>query len=334
MKTPACLLILGLAVALTNLGAETTREATPPTREEVEAYVKEMTSYIAGREERVARIVNQIVELDGTLKSTVGGVLTKLKTITDSRDSKTKVTRIKRDVIEQIRKAADAYVAERARLDEALKVTGNPYRREDLYKERKDFDGKIDNMVNAMVDLALSMDTHKDYERYVYEHGSAFGGRDTTVRRNPQYDQNRRTTTQAGAARKEVSETLKQSLDRLKAKQEELDQQLAGKKLGEEQKKTLQAELDRVTDMRNERIQQLYTLTSPAQKPTVAIGLHDAMQLEDVIELAATSARRDMANLFARYRELRAERDAIADQQVRLARAEKWLKENEAAKEH
>ncbi len=110
--------------------------------------------------------------------------------------------------------------------------------------------------------------------------------------------------------------------------------QLAGKKLGAEQKKALQAELERVTDMRNERIQQLYTLTSPVQKPTVEIGLHDAMQLEDVIELAATSARRDMANLFARYRELRAERGAIADQQVRLARAETWLKEHGPAKEH
>lgn len=334
MKTSVHLLILGLAVALTNLGEQTAQEGTAPSREEVEAYVKEMTSYIAGREEGAARIVNQIVELDSTLKATVDGVLKKLSTITDSRDSKTKVTRLKREVIEQIRKAAGDYVAERAKLDEALRVAGNPYRREDLYKERKDFDAKIDNMVNAMVDLALSMDTHRDYERYVYEHGSAFGGWDTTVRRNPFYDQNRRATTQAGAARKEVSETLKQSLDRLKTKQEEMDQQLASKKLAEEQKKALQAELDRVTDMRNERIQQLYTLTSPAQKPTVGIGLHDAMQLEDVIELAATSARRDMANLFARYRELRAERDAIADQQVRLARAETWLKENGAAKEH
>lgn len=311
-----------------NLQAQNPVPAPQPSREEVEGYIKEMNHYISGREERATKIVNQIVELDESLKTAVTGVLTKLKTITDSKDSKTKVTRIKRDVIERIGKAAAYYTAERAKLEEALRVTRNDYKREDLFKERKQFDEKIDNMVNAVVDLALSMDTHKDYEKYIYEHGSSFGGFDTTIRKNPDYDQNRRSTTQADAARKDVTESIQQSLDRLKTKQRELEQQVANPKLDEKQTKNLEAELDRIRTIRNERIEQLYALTSSEQKLTTPVSQRDAMQLEDVIELVAADARRDMSNLFARYRELRAERDAIADQKARLARAQNWLKEH------
>lgn len=331
MKTPVYPIVLGLTVAFSSIRAQTAVETPQPSREEVEGYVKEMTTYIRGREERAAKIVNQIVELDSTLKTSVSGVLTKLKTITDSQDSKTRVTRLKRDVIERIGKAAEYYAAERAKLEEALRVTKNSYQREDLYKERKQFDTKIDNMINAVVDLTLSMDTHKDYEKYVYENGSSWGW-DTNIRKNPEYEQNRRSTLQSGSARKEISETLQQSLDRLKAKQRELEQQVASPKLNDEQKKNAQAELDRVSTLRNERIEQLYSVTAPEQKPTVEIGQRDAMQLEDLIEMVAADAKRDMANLFARYRELRAERNAIADQKARLARAEKWLKENAESK--
>ena len=306
--------------------------AAQPSREEVESYVKEMTRYISSREERATKIVNQIVELDDSLKTAVSGVLTKLKSITDSQDSKTKVTRIKRDVIERIGKAAEYYAAERAKLEEALRVTRNDYKREDLFKERKQFDEKIDNMVNAVVDLALSMDTHKDYEKYIYENGSSFSGFDTIIRKNPDYEQNRRSTTQADAARKDVTQSIQQSLDRLKTRQRDLEQQIASPKLDEKQTKNLEAELDWIRTIRNERLEQLYALTSGEHKFTTPVSQRDAMQLEDVIELVAADARRDMSNLFARYRELRAERDAIADQKARLARAQNWLKEHSEGK--
>lgn len=323
-----------LITALLSLGslcAQTSEDAPQPSRTEVEAYVKEMRTYIAGREERAARIVSQIVELDRSLQTAVGGVLRQLKAVTDSQESRTKVARIKRDVMERIERAAQYYANERAKLNEALRVTTDSFRREDLFKERAEFDARIDRMVDAVVELALSMDTHQDFEKYLYESGGDWFD-DASIRKNPLYEQNRRTTSQSDAARKNVSRTIQQSLDRLKAQQVALERQLEDAKLDEARKKRVQEELERVTAIRNERIEQLYALSAPKPPPTVAMGLHDALAIEDLIEAVAADARRDMNSIFARYRELRNERDAIAAQKARLARAEKWLAEQDAKK--
>ena len=333
MKTILYPAVLGVTLFLSDLQAQTPAEAPTPSREEVESYVTEMTRYIRGREERATRIVGQIEELDSTLNANVGRVLTMLKSSTDSQDSKTKVTRIKRDVIERIEKAAKYYATERAKLEEALRVSTNSFQREDLVKERSEFDSKINNMINMVVDLTLSMDTHQDYDKYIYENGSAFGGWNTTIRKNPEYEQNRRSTQQASGAKDGVRETLQESLDRLKVKQRDLEQQITNPKLKEESHKNVQAELDRVTALRQERIEQLYAVTSGTASSTPSpIGLRDALQMEDLIQAVAADARRDMAHLFARYRELRVERNSIADQKARLARSEKWLKDHPASK--
>lgn len=327
MKRLSILLFLTLSAHVSQIGAQTTASAPQPSKEQVEQYVKDMESYISGRQTRAAALVNQIVELDTSLKGSVTSVLEKLKAITDSQDSKTKVSRIKRDVIQRIENAARYYAQERAKVEESLRVSTNAFQKEDLYKERAQFDARIDAMVKSVVELAVSMDSHQDYEKYLYEGGDNLWGWDENIRKNPEYEQNKRTTRQTGVAVKEINTTLQQSLDRLKSKQTELERQLAAPNLGGEQKKSLQGELDRINTIRQQRIDQMYALGTPDTMPTVPVGLRDAMQVEDVIEVVAADAKRDMSNLFARYRELRAERDAIASHRVRLARAQQWLEE-------
>ncbi len=328
MKRFAHVLIL-TALAGAPLHAQTpAAETPPPTRAEVETYVKELDSYIAGREQRAAQIVNQITDLDGSLQATVSSVVQKLKTITDSQDSKTKVARTKRDVMERIARAANYYASERAKLEEALRTSSNSFRREDLFKERAQFDSKIDQMVNAVVELALSMDSHQDFEKYLYEGGSDWWNDSLLIRKNPEYEQNRRATTQTDRAKTGVSSAIEKSLDRLQVRQNDLQAKIEQPGVSAAQKEQLQPELDRLTAIREERLAQLHTLASPAPQPTAPAGLNDAMHLEDMIEDVAANARRDISSIFARYRELRAERDAIAVQKAKLAHAEQWLKDN------
>jgi len=337
MKAAAHAVLLTLFLSGLTLHAQTApADASPqPTRAEVEAYVKQMKTYLAKREESATRIVNQIIQLDDSLKSEVKDVLDKINGVTDSPESKTKVVRIKRDVIERIGRAAKYYDSERARLDEALRNAGNPFKREDLYKEREQFDKKIDNMVNAVVGLAASMDTHQDFEEYLYENTGGWGwgwNNGTLIRRNPEFDQNRRATSQNKSARNEIGEAIEKSLARLKDKQAALQTQLTSGKLTDQQKEATLKEMERLTEISRSRAEQLTDVQTPEQKPTVPVSLSSALDLEETIKSVAADARRDISSIFARYRELRAERDAIADQEARLARAEQWLKENPNAK--
>jgi len=335
MKAATHALLLTLLLNTLPAHAQTTDASPQPTRAEVESYVKQMKTYLAKREESAARIVNQIVQLDDSLKDEVKDVLDKINSVTDSPESKTKVARIKRDVIDRIGRAAQYYANERAKLDEALRTTGNPFKREDLYKEREQFDKKIDNMVNAVVGLAASMDTHKDFEEYLYENTGGWGwgwNNGTLIRKNPEFDQNRRATSQSKTARTEVGDAIEKSLSRLKDKQAALQTQLTSGNLTEEQKEATLKEMERLTEISKNRSEQLLDVQTPEQKPTVPVSLSAAIDLEETIKSVASDARRDISSIFARYRELRTERDAIADQEARLARAEQWLKDNPNAK--
>ena len=333
MKTKfACLLIFPFLVT-TSSHAQSGKESPEPTRTEVESYVKQMQDYLKTREDSAAHLVNDIVELDRSLKNSVNDVLQQLSSVTDSENSKTKVARIKRDVIDRIGKAAKYYANERAKLDEALRTTSNTFRREDLYKERAQFDTRIDGMVNAVMKLAASMDTHQDFEEYLYENNDTWGwGWSGSVRKNPEFEQNRRATTQTDTARKDIDKVVQQSKDRLETRKADLESQLKSGKLDAEQKKHVQTEIDRLEEIRKERTDQLQTLQSTNPLPTIEISLSSAMRMEEMIKAKAADARRDIGRIFARYRELRTERDVIADQEARLARAEQWLKDHPASK--
>ncbi len=335
MKTKFASLLILIFSATTASQAEPEKESAEPTRPEVESYVKQMQGYLKNREESAARIVNEIVELDHSLKNSVNDVLQQLSVVTDSENSKTKVARMKRDVMERIGKAAKYYVNERAKLDEALRTTSNTFRREDLYKERAQFGTRIDAMVNAVMKLAATMDTHQDFEEYLYENNDSWGwgwGWGTTVRKNPEFEQNRRATTQTDTARKDIDKVIQQSKDRLQARKTDLESQLKSGKLDAEQQKRVQTEVERLSQIGKERAEQLDSLQSSGPQPTAEINLSSAMRMEEMIQAKAADARRDIGRIFARYRELRTERDVIADQEARLTRAEQWLKDHPAAK--
>ena len=216
------------------------------------AAVAALDRQIAARQVRVTALVNQIVELDGAIETAINDAQEMLKRVTDSKESNTAVARLKRAVMEKLEKAALYYDQKRATVSETLRTSKNKFEREDLFKDRSAFDDRINKRIEGIVDLALSMDSHKEYEQYLQ------------------------------AAKQEV-----------------------------------QAEIDRVKVLKQQRYEQMEEVGSSRAETATPIGRKEAQRLEDLINEIAANARRDFQSLFARYNELKSERTALARLELR-----------------
>lgn len=305
---------------------------TEPTLDEVTRYANQLRTRIDSRQDRATAMVNDLVALDKSIQSNVDGILSTLKGMTDSNDSRTRVARTKRDVMERLGKAAEAYTRLRAELEEQLRRDGNAYRREELFRERGIFDDRIDRMIQGAVGVALSMDTHEEHDKYIVEAGDSGWGWDTVYRDNPAYEQNRRAARRTDAAVRDLGAGLEKAMQRLDLKIRETQQALLAPGTDAAKKAALETELKRLQSLRAQRADQeaaLYTYNNtPATTP---VALDEALRSEKWIESVAQETRRDFNQMIARYRELRVERDAIAELRGRLDQAEAWLKSHAPA---
>ena len=286
------------------------------------AAVAALDRQIAARQVRVTALVNQIVELDGAIETAINDAQEMLKRVTDSKESNTAVARLKRAVMEKLEKAALYYDQKRATVSETLRTSKNKFEREDLFKDRSAFDDRINKRIEGIVDLALSMDSHKEYEQYLQDsngwdgYGWRGGVNGVNIRRNPDYDQNKKATRQTDAATKEIIDGLSKSLARLDVQERNLKNKLAAAK-GEAAKQEVQAEIDRVKVLKQQRYEQMEEVGSSRAETATPIGRKEAQRLEDLINEIAANARRDFQSLFARYNELKSERTALARLELR-----------------
>jgi hypothetical protein len=187
----------------------------------------------------------------------VPGILTAAK---DSKETRTKVTKLKEETLAGLKRAAQAYAQKRSLIAEELRTTKNEYRRGDLFTSRGQIDTRIDNMVEAMVKLALSMETDEGHERYIQDSSVPVGGRwgvvVPTTKRNPDYDQNKRQAAQTEKVTNELDKAFDPSLQQLDAQDRGIVAKLAAPAVSEADKTRLLAELERIKTIREERLRQ------------------------------------------------------------------------------
>jgi len=327
-----CLLAVG-AVAPAQQAPASPPARQEPTKAQVEDYSSRLTERLEGRMQRATDLVNEIVKLDKSIQQGMSQILGMVGGMTDSNESKTRIARTKRDLIERMKKAIEVYARARASLEEQMRTSANPYTKQDLFKERGVMDDRIDKMVDRVVALAATMDTHEDHDKYIVEAvDNDWWGTSAVYRDNPEFEQNRRATRQTDAAVKEISEKLEKAVDRLEQRVRQIDEQLRAPGLAPDRKAALEAERKRAEALRLERANEesmLYTRgTTDSAQPKQKPGLDEAIRTEKLIESVVADVRRDFTQMIARYRELRAERNAIADLRARLDQCAEWLKKN------
>jgi hypothetical protein len=303
----------------------------------VEKYVADLKAFIASREMSITRLINEITAQDQAIMAAVDEVIQILSTSKDSLESKTKVTRMKEETMAALKRAAQAYAQKRGLIAEELKATKSQYRREDLFNSRGQIDARIDKMVDAMLKLALSMETDEGHERYVQDSSIMVGGRYgisvPSVARNPEYDQNKRQVAKTEKVAGEIDKALAASLQRLDIQARELTAKLAKPGLSEEEKASLTKEAERIEAIREERLHQQALLESGAQPGgQTELGRNDVIQTEELVESITAGARRDFTRMMASFFELRKERQALAHLKERLDFSQKWLESHPDAK--
>lgn len=314
------------------------KEASPaaePSREAVEKYATELKGVIEKREISVTRIINNIKALDESIQGAIEKVLHILTAAKDSAKTGTKVAQLKEQAVAGLKRAAETYAQKRSAVAEELRTTKNEYRREDLFKSRGLLDDRIDKMVNSILQLALSMETDENHEKYIKD-SSVMVGRGgiyvPSVHRNPEYDRSKKESARTDKVKTGIDKALESSLQRLDVQQRELTEKLKNPGLSEEEKTRLAADLERLKSIREEREQQQQLLlesegAGPLQSE---LDSKDFAATDTLVDSIAAGARRDFARMMTEFNELRAERQSLADLKAKLDHAEKWLQAHPA----
>lgn len=246
---------------------------------------------------RADLLLDEIKALDSRIEGRIQSIVDGLSQVMDSKDSRTKVTRIKEATITSLEKNISYFQRKRADMREALRTASPGLTAEQKTRILSALDARIDKRISEIVALQKSLPAHQDYERYNVTGGGYWGAEYV---RNQDYDQNRRVTAYTAATQKKVLDGLDRSISRLEAHAKDLNQQLvASTDAG--QRKALQAEVARNAEMLKERRQQKRDVFSGQSQAQRALSLKEAATLDDALKKATTELRNDFTTLFARY---------------------------------
>jgi hypothetical protein len=285
---PSALLALALFLSLSASQAQFTAA---PTNKDPRIVV---------RQQRVDLLREEIKQIDSQIESRLDVIVDTLKTITDSKDSKTKVARMKEDTGKRLMKTITYYDQKRAALKEEMR---NP--RLNLTPEEKKtliakFDERINKRTQQILALNKSMPTAEDHERYRATGGGWYG---MEYERNQEFEQNRRMTSHSNTQRDAIVKQLDTSIARLDQQRRTLKTQLAAateptvRKSLSEQLASTEA---MIADRRKLRVETL----NPGGTPARTVALKEAMDLDKAMKSAITDLTRDFNTLFQRYNTL------------------------------
>ena len=289
-----------------------------------------LENHIAQREERLAEWGRDIVELDGRIEKRVDSLVKLLAGLRDSQDSKTKVTRIKKEAIESLRAGIGRYMEKRQEVRDLIRK-GDTAALGDLDK----FDDRIIKRVDQIAELTKSIPTHEDVDKYESSGGSYWNGYYyENSRISEEWKQVRRDSNQSDKLRGDVEKALRESLERLDQRRRTLKEVLARPDTTEAAKQLYNRELGQIgayEEHLNLQLLDVSTHTNPASndKGEATVSLDQAYEIETSINDARKDLREDVSRLFQSYDQFVRGRAYLEGLKKNLADRKEWLEEND-----
>lgn len=286
--------------------------------------VANLETHIAQREQRLTEWSKDIVELDARIEKRVEELVKMLAGLRDSKESRTKVSQIKKDAIEGLERGIDLYMRKRKEIRELVR-TGDQSAMGDLDK----FDQRIIKRVEQIAELTKSIPTHEDVQKYDSSGGNYWNGYyNENQRISEEWKQNRRDSTRSDAQRKDTIDALKKALDRLDQRRRSLKDMLDNRKLTDSERSLYTTELGQVDAYQDQINQQLQDVTTSSGGGGRAIGRDQAHDVEDLIADARADLREDVMRLFRSYDQFVRGRSYIEGLKQNLAARKEWLEKN------
>jgi hypothetical protein len=276
---------------------------------------EQLESWIAIRQQRVDLLRNEIKQIDSRIEARLDLIIESLTSIADTKDSRTKVTRIKEDTMKGMKKMIDYYDQKRAIIRQELRNPRSALTETDRRRIVDALDRRIEKRTQQILALNKSMPAHQDHERYTATGDGLYG---TRYKRNEDYDQNRRLTSHSNTQRKAIVKELDSSIARLERMGRELRAQLAATTDPVQQKERT-ADIARNDALIAERKMQKVEALNPKQGGGSGVSIREATDLDKAVKSTAQETRRDFDALFQRYHSLISEGTALRMTQKTLA---------------
>ncbi|MEP4077428.1 hypothetical protein [Haloferula sp.] len=322
MKALALIPLLALPV----LNAQETTSSM--SMEERKASVVQLKNRIEMREERLNELVADIKTLDDRTEKRIEKVVSTLKDTQDSQSSKTRITKLKTDVIEGLRNSIAAYQAERRKIFEAVRVNKDEAAKP-LLELLSRLDERVQKRADQIMELAKSMPQRDDVKKYERDGGRYYNGYHyENSRISEKWRQNRR---QGSATKVEIDDLMKaleSAIDTLERRKMAIEARINGGQLSPANLELAQFELGQTDAMLDHRKREMLELAKPQGTSGQAANKDSADHLKDLFDNVRGDISEDHWNVLKKLNDAVQEQDAIIKLKANLAAREKWLEEN------
>jgi hypothetical protein len=288
--------------------------------------VTNLESHIAQREKRLGEWSKEIVVLDQRIESQVADLVKLIANLRDSKDSGTKVNRLKKDAIDGLQTGIERYTAKRREVTEKIRG-GDGSALGDLDK----FDDRILTRIDQIATLSKSMPTHQDVEKYESDGGTYWNGYYAeNTRISDEWRQNRRETVVSDQERNEVIKTIQDGLDKIDRRRRELQESQKNRQLTPDAKQLNARELGKIDAIEDHLSKQLRDITtSTGTGGGKSLGSDQATDIIHMVEDARSDIREDVSSLFNKYDQFMKGRAYLDSLKENLVARKKWLEEND-----
>jgi hypothetical protein len=323
-------LIGGIAALIPTLGLDA-QQAVPPDigRDSRQVSLANLETHIAQREQRLAERGLEIVELDSRVERRVDELVKLLAGLPDAGKESDGVRKLKREVIQGLKSAVDAYTSKRSEVA-GFAQAGDAAAEKDL----KQFDERIARRVGEIADLTKSMPADQESKAYESEGGSFWNGYFYERSRLSGEPGGSGSNPKSGGKQPDAAaNTLRKSLGRIEERRNSLKELLGKPKVTGAEKQLYSRELGRLaanTDHLQARLRDITVASLAAGNPITSDQPHD---LTELIADSRKDLREDFARLFICYDQLVKDRSYVEYLKAVHAASKKRLEINEPGKD-
>jgi len=244
---------------------------------------------IQNAEERVEVQTQSVLSLDRQVESQINDVITLLTTIKDSPDSKTRVTALKKDIIEGLERSIAFYRQRRTERIEALRTGYSREPNAQADQAMNFLEEKMDKRVDQILQVTASLTDHTDWKRYedqygrgdTYRNDDEYSSRDERV--SNAYDRHERAVDQGEREKQAVSKDLKEDSERLRRETDSLRQSLANARTDEARQRT-EDQIRKNEETLAKRREQSRNLLIADGKPAKPVSQYVAFETEKTVD--------------------------------------------------
>lgn len=286
--------------------------------------IARLEGHIVQREERLAELGRDIVELDARIEKRVDGLVRMLGEMKEGNDPDGKTVKLKQEAIASLKRAMDIYAGKRREVEEKAKA-GDAAAEKDLGR----FDERIHKRVDQIAELAKSVPAGRstdptDYDGASYWNGFFFENTRLSGNEGESGAKAEKDPAKAAAA-------IARNIDTLDKRRASLLHLLSRRGATEAARKLYARELGKLDASRDhlkERLRGIEMASVAAGRPIDDKQAHDLSQLLDD---ARSDLREDVARLFRSYDQFARVRMHVSQLKAGLAARKEALEKKQAA---